>query len=117
MIPGDHWSLFACSAAPNAGNTSYVPCDGTTPSWEFIEFQRRDAVQVRTSNGVFFHGYAFGDFDTPTVEFACGGTTWSFGLQLNNRPSLFLCGDWFERGNYTRPNSTCLLYTSPSPRD
>ena len=106
VIPGDHWSLFACSAAPNAGNTSYVPCDGTTPSWEFIEFQRRDVVQVRASNGVFFHGYAFGDFDTPTVEFACGGTTWSFGLQLNNRPSLFLCGDWFERGNYTRPNST-----------
>jgi len=103
VIPGDHWSLYGCSDTPNTGDPSYDNCTIAPPSWSFIEFQFRDAVQVRTPLGLFFHGYAFGDFDPPTLEFACGGTTWSFDLPLNNRPTRFLCGDWYDESNYHQP--------------
>ena len=97
----------SCSARPNTGTTSYLPCTYSAGVFTRIGMKNGgDAVQVRTPSMSFFHGFSYGDIGAPFPTFpaALGG-----GLSFNvstgsgsNRAYVFSCGNYANSANYSR---------------
>jgi hypothetical protein len=84
VIPHTDPCLQACTGSPttgstayNAGTCTYVATTLTgVASWTLVGFRNGgDAVQTRTPNGSFYHGYSYGDVATtfPTFPAEIGG--------------------------------------------
>lgn len=103
ILAGNHWSLFGCSDFPSAGSSSYILCDGASPSWDYVQIDiTGDAVQVRAPDKSLYHGFSFGDFVAPFPKFTCGADSWNINGPVTSASFAFTCGDWFDSNNFFR---------------
>ena len=97
ILPGNHMSLEGCTSA-----TYDCTAGATAASWSRVAFRNTgDVAQVRMPNGTFYHGFSYGDVNTPFPTFPCGGSSFNAGAGGAGSNFTLSCGDWTSSTNYS----------------
>ncbi len=118
VIPSNDSSLNGCTTRPTSSDPSYLPCTTTTPNWTRIGLRNGgDAIQVRKPDGVFFHGFSYGDVANvggallPNFPIS-GNPSFNAGTGTGTRATFYFgCGNWEDSGNFNR--TTTLADRTP----